>query len=98
MYTQPAPDRERNIWSIQVTVGFLGNRASRLSGHFYHAKGKVWFAGDTGYRAVKDGMDEDTAPRCPAFEEIGVKFGGFDLALIPIGWVLFFLSLHVWVD
>lgn len=46
---------------------------------------KVWFAGDTGYRAVKDGQNEDDVPYCPAFKEIGEKFGGFDLALIPIG-------------
>lgn len=25
------------------------------------------------------------APVCPAFKEIGEKFGGFDLGLIPIG-------------
>ena len=49
----------------------------------------VYFAGDTGYRTVRDGDDEDTAPRCPAFKEIGEKFGGFDLALLPIGYVGF---------
>lgn len=32
---------------------------------------KVFFAGDTGY--------------CPAFKEIGNKFGPFDVGLIPIG-------------
>ncbi|NBV21659.1 MAG: MBL fold metallo-hydrolase [Proteobacteria bacterium] len=31
----------------------------------------VYFAGDTGY--------------CPGFKEIGERFGGFDLAMIPIG-------------
>ena len=31
----------------------------------------VYFAGDTGY--------------CPVFREIGERFGGFDLAMIPIG-------------
>lgn len=46
---------------------------------------KVFFGGDTGYRAVMDGQDEDTVPVCPAFKEIGEKFGGFDLAMIPIG-------------
>jgi len=46
---------------------------------------KVYFAGDTGYRAVRDGQDEDKVPVCPAFESIGNRFGGFDLALIPIG-------------
>ncbi|KDR71859.1 hypothetical protein GALMADRAFT_253640 [Galerina marginata CBS 339.88] len=46
---------------------------------------KVYFAGDTGYRAVRDGQNEDEVPVCPAFETIGNKFGGFDVALIPIG-------------
>lgn len=34
-------------------------------------KKKFWFGGDTGY--------------CDVFKEIGTKFGGFDLAAIPIG-------------
>ncbi|KAK0215408.1 beta-lactamase superfamily domain-containing protein [Armillaria fumosa] len=46
---------------------------------------KVYFAGDTGYRSVKDGEDEAERPVCPAFKEIGERFGGFDLAMIPIG-------------
>lgn len=46
---------------------------------------KVYFAGDTGYRSVRDGQDEEKVPHCPAFKEIGERFGGFDLALIPIG-------------
>lgn len=45
----------------------------------------VWFGGDTGYNDVQ-------------FKEIGERFGGFDLALIPIGayaprW--FMKSMHV---
>jgi N-acyl-phosphatidylethanolamine-hydrolysing phospholipase D len=46
---------------------------------------KVYFAGDTGYRSVRDGEDEDKVPTCPAFKEIGEVFGGFDFAMIPIG-------------
>ncbi|TBU56347.1 N-acyl-phosphatidylethanolamine-hydrolyzing phospholipase D [Dichomitus squalens] len=46
---------------------------------------QVYFAGDTGYRTVLVGEDEGEVPRCPAFKEIGEKFGGFDLALLPIG-------------
>ena len=53
---------------------------------------KVWFGGDTGYRAVpelpKDVDDygpEHHYPHCPAFEKIGVLRGPFDLGLIPIG-------------
>ena len=50
---------------------------------------KVYFAGDTGYRAVGIGQDENKVPHCPAFKEIGEVFGGFDFAMIPIGWVPF---------
>jgi len=46
---------------------------------------KLWFGGDTGYRSVRDGEDENEVPVCPAFKEIGNRFEGFDLALIPIG-------------
>ncbi|KAH6892844.1 N-acyl-phosphatidylethanolamine-hydrolyzing phospholipase D [Coprinopsis sp. MPI-PUGE-AT-0042] len=46
---------------------------------------KVFFGGDTGYRSVMDHQNEDEVPVCPAFREIGEKFGGFDVALIPIG-------------
>jgi len=46
---------------------------------------KVYFAGDTGYRTVRDGEDEDKVPVCPAFAEVGERFGGADVALLPIG-------------
>ncbi|KAF2268040.1 Metallo-hydrolase/oxidoreductase [Lojkania enalia] len=54
---------------------------------------KVYFAGDTGYRAVpKVAPGEDDygpkyahLPHCPAFAEIGRFRGPFDLGLIPIG-------------
>jgi len=50
---------------------------------------KLYFAGDTGYRTIteedeKEGKDSD-GDVCPAFKEIGQKFGPFDLALLPIG-------------
>ncbi|KAL1390055.1 Zn-dependent hydrolase/oxidoreductase [Phyllosticta capitalensis] len=53
----------------------------------------VWFAGDTGYRAVPEvpkGEDDYGAkyaelPHCPAFKQIGDLRGPFDLGLIPIG-------------
>ena len=48
---------------------------------------KVYFAGDTAYRTILDGENEDQVPYCPAFEEIGKTFGGFDFAMIPIGYV-----------
>ena len=65
---------------------------------------KVWFGGDTGYRAVpelpKDTDDygpEHNYPHCPAFKQIGDLRGPFDLGMIPIGaydprWL--FSSMH----
>lgn len=53
---------------------------------------KVYFGGDTGYRAVPElpetEFDYDEKydfPHCPAFKEIGELRGPFDLGLIPIG-------------
>ena len=53
---------------------------------------KVWFGGDTGYRAVPelskaidDYAPDQDHPRCPAFKQIGDLRGPFDLGLIPIG-------------
>lgn len=46
---------------------------------------KVYFAGDTGYRTVLAGEDEDKVPVCPAFAEIGERVGPFHFAMIPIG-------------
>jgi len=53
---------------------------------------KVWFGGDTGYRAVpelpKDVDDygpDHNYPHCPAFRQIGDLRGPFDLGMIPIG-------------
>ncbi|KAJ6603699.1 beta-lactamase superfamily domain-containing protein, partial [Mycena sp. CBHHK59/15] len=66
-------DRFRTLWGAWVVEGGEGAR--------------VYFGGDTGYRAVPSSSDEgpDTLPVCPAFKEVGARFGGFDLALIPIG-------------
>lgn len=51
---------------------------------------KIFFAGDTGYRTITEedvalGKDLSELPKCPAFSEIGKKYGPFDLALLPIG-------------
>ncbi|KAG9048553.1 hypothetical protein FS837_012622 [Tulasnella sp. UAMH 9824] len=46
---------------------------------------KAWFGGDTAYRTVLKGENEDEAPVCPEFKRIGEKFGEFDLAFIAIG-------------
>jgi N-acyl-phosphatidylethanolamine-hydrolysing phospholipase D len=41
--------------------------------------GAVYHAGDTGYRRTTK-----SPIICPAFQEIGKKFGGFDLSFVPI--------------
>jgi N-acyl-phosphatidylethanolamine-hydrolysing phospholipase D len=50
----------------------------------------LWFAGDTGYRTVPEGIDElgpgfDALPTNHHFKQIGEFRGPFDLGLIPIG-------------
>jgi N-acyl-phosphatidylethanolamine-hydrolysing phospholipase D len=52
-----------------------------------HSHKNVYFAGDTAYRVVRNREDEDKVPVCPAFAEVGERFGGFDMALLPIGCV-----------
>lgn len=42
-------------------------------------KGSVYHAGDTGYRRTTK-----SSVICPAFQEIGNKFKGFDLSFVPI--------------
>ncbi|KAK1816627.1 hypothetical protein LTR12_008991 [Friedmanniomyces endolithicus] len=54
---------------------------------------KIWFGGDTGYRAVPAVPEGEfdysekyaDLPHCPAFAQIGELRGPFDLGLIPIG-------------
>ena len=52
----------------------------------------------TRHITVLDGENEDQVPYCLAFEEIGKTFGGFDFAMIPIGYVqsgrLILLTFH----
>ncbi|BGP55665.1 hypothetical protein JCM8202v2_003270 [Rhodotorula sphaerocarpa] len=43
-------------------------------------KGAIFHAGDTGYRRHR----RCAQPVCPAFDEIGLKFGPFDLSFLPI--------------
>jgi N-acyl-phosphatidylethanolamine-hydrolysing phospholipase D len=71
-------DRWRTLWASWAVKGSTGQ--------------SVYFGGDTGYRTVREGEDEDAVPRCPAFREIGEKLGEFDLALLPIGCVGFCMS------
>ncbi|GAA5833508.1 hypothetical protein JCM9279_001546 [Rhodotorula babjevae] len=43
-------------------------------------KGAIFHAGDTGYRRHRRCQH----PVCPAFDEIGLKFGPFDVSFVPI--------------
>lgn len=48
---------------------------------------------DTGYRSVADGQDEESVPQCPAFKQIGQKYGPIDLASYnPLNGVLMGVS------
>ena len=77
-------DRFKTLWASWAVTEVVAPSASNEGV-------KVFFAGDTGYRAVRDGQDEDKVPTCPAFKEIGERFGGFDFAMIPIGYVFVML-------
>ena len=71
-------DRFKSLWASWVVEEIVPPSSQE--------KGvKVFFGGDTGYRAVRDGQNEEEVPSCPVFEEIGERFGGFDFAMIPIG-------------
>lgn len=87
---------------IQARVSCLPSQHGSLRSGFDYAKslwaswgvssgGKsVWFAGDTGYRCVPEGIEElgpgfDKLPRNPQFAQIGELRGPFDVGLIPIG-------------
>ncbi|KAL5522759.1 hypothetical protein ACEPAG_8777 [Sanghuangporus baumii] len=72
-------DRNKYLWGSWVVQEVPPLESERKEGV------KVYFAGDTGYRAVNEGADEEKVPCCPAFKEIGERFGGFDFAMIPIG-------------
>ncbi|KAJ3295589.1 hypothetical protein HK104_002493 [Borealophlyctis nickersoniae] len=64
-------DRNQTLWSSWVVKG---NNTS------------FFFGGDTGYRTVpSNDADLSQLPVCPAFKEIGEKYGPFDMAAIPIG-------------
>ncbi|KAG7094883.1 hypothetical protein E1B28_005690 [Marasmius oreades] len=68
----------KSLWSGWVAREVLPESQS-------NAAKTVYFAGDTGYRAVLDGQDENQVPVCEAFQQIGNKFGSIDLAMLPIG-------------
>lgn len=85
------PSTQEELPQSTTQDGPLFNMASSRSR-------KLFFAGDTGYRSVpapdpisSEPKPESSLPHCPAFLEIGDRFGPFDLALLPIG---LFLPRH----
>ncbi|KAF8965564.1 beta-lactamase superfamily domain-containing protein [Flammula alnicola] len=66
-------DQRKSLWASWV-VRQLPSISS--SSHDVPPLASIYFAGDTGY-STADGP-------CPAFKEIGNKYGPFDLAMIPI--------------
>ena len=79
-------DRWHTLWASWTVVEVLPASTTTTAAEVRKPK-TVFFGGDTGYRTVREGEDEHAAPVCPAFREIGEKFGGVDLALLPIGCV-----------
>ncbi|GJJ76729.1 N-acyl-phosphatidylethanolamine-hydrolysing phospholipase D [Entomortierella parvispora] len=70
-------DRYKTLWASWVIETIPKNVSEKPI--------KVFFGGDTGYRYVPNGRDEDDMPHCPAFKEIGERIGPFDFSMIPIG-------------
>jgi L-ascorbate metabolism protein UlaG (beta-lactamase superfamily) len=67
-------DGGSTLWCGWVVEKFMiQNEQDRIR------SGAVYHAGDTGYRRTTK-----SKVICPAFKEIGLKFGGFDMSLIPI--------------
>ncbi|PBK81039.1 hypothetical protein ARMGADRAFT_1039627 [Armillaria gallica] len=59
------------------------------------AKGeKAYFAIDIGYLSVEDGEDEVERLLSLVFKEIGEHFSGFNLAMIPMEYMLFLFAFH----
>ncbi|TDL20164.1 N-acyl-phosphatidylethanolamine-hydrolyzing phospholipase D [Rickenella mellea] len=79
-------DNYKSLWASWAVQQIIPSPSLSAAGDVPERVGaKVYFAGDTGYRAVLDGQDVNEVPKCPAFKQIGDRFGGFDFAMIPIG-------------
>ncbi|GAA6034085.1 hypothetical protein JCM8097_000686 [Rhodosporidiobolus ruineniae] len=78
----PPPGVVTKQIGAQTATGRPGKRVTR--------KGAMYFAGDTGYRRHRRAPE----PVCPAFDELGRKYGPFDLSFVPIwrGGTLGFVS------
>ena len=78
-------DHFQTLWASWVVEETFTDHSTSDAALARRSPMKVYFAGDTAYRTVLEGEDEDKVPVCPAFEQIGNTFGGFDFAMIPIG-------------
>ncbi|KAF7358026.1 Zn-dependent hydrolase oxidoreductase family [Mycena venus] len=76
-------DRFKTLWGgwVVEAVPAAGEDTAQAK------QAKVYFGGDTGYRSVPSSTDDgpEDLPVCPAFKEIGERWGSFDFAMIPIG-------------
>jgi N-acyl-phosphatidylethanolamine-hydrolysing phospholipase D len=73
-----ALDKDATLWCGWV-IEQLHCSKDEVSAPTSRRIGSIYHAGDTGYRKL---ATSDVV--CPAFKEIGTKFGAFDLAFIPI--------------
>ncbi|EXJ54620.1 hypothetical protein A1O7_09961 [Cladophialophora yegresii CBS 114405] len=71
-------DQGRTLWCGWVVERFVRTQDESSESHATR-KGAVYHAGDTGYRRTSR---SDVV--CPVFQEIGKRFGPFDLSFIPI--------------
>jgi N-acyl-phosphatidylethanolamine-hydrolysing phospholipase D len=84
-------DQNRTLWcGYVVRVPLPPAAAAGAAASDSPRDVRFYFSGDTGYRSIAKGVEplsaeEDAAPRCPAFREIGQRYGPIDLALLPIG-------------
>jgi L-ascorbate metabolism protein UlaG (beta-lactamase superfamily) len=72
-------DKDSTLWSGWVIERFVTSIDELSPSPQKTRQGAVYHAGDTGYRRTTK-----SEIICPAFSEIGAKFGGFDLSFIPI--------------
>ncbi|THH12123.1 hypothetical protein EW145_g211 [Phellinidium pouzarii] len=75
-------DQNKTLWASWVVQEVLPTPAAPTGGK---DGVKVYFAGDTGYSATIASRSGEGLPTCPAFREIGERWGSFDFAMIPIG-------------
>lgn len=70
-------DRNKTLWAGWAIEHMVPGNEEKV-------KCKVFFGGDTAYRGIPRGTkpgEEDKLPYCPAFKEVGQKFGGFDFSV-----------------